>query len=583
MTVIVILLGVAVFAVSELVRVRDGRRLAANGSTVLAGSTLGGPSKLPEPGTASRAVVQLALVEARHLLRHPAFRVGLLILTPVVFLSTIEGTAMVLSSEDVVVTLLLVPLALSGLIAANRCSLRSRRFATDEMLAAASISSQARTAALLLATLALVPVGVAVTALAVLASKLGGAIGWPHLPVLASGVLWLVGAAMCGVLVARWLPHSIFGPVAVVVIVLLQTNLGHMHEQWRWLHFSPFSDSYRGHEFAVQHHDWHLVYIVGLILLVSAIALARFGIPRSVLMLLVASAALTLPAAWFQTRPPTAAQVATIIGYLENPGGGQVCEQHGTVEYCAFPTWEGWIDEWRDPVEGVRAALPPHVTDQPLAVHQFPLIDIENNLPSRVRAQIDPGQVWSGDSVVRPNDTWGRLTWVDQSRYGLDQLSLAYKVAAQAVGLPISVGWEQEKCFAGGQARTVVALWLAGRSTPYTAEALRRYIEHPIGADGSYSNVDVEGPLSLDLVSAYEDWLPEQVPEHASSFLLSDLLATEALLEEPSTRIGSDLIDNWSAVTDPATSTSELFDLLNVEAPESLAGGSTPVGLEACP
>ena len=100
-----------------------------------------------------------------------------------------------------------------------------------------------RTAGHLLSVLATVPASVLVAAVVLLVGRTIGFSGTPDLAALAVGPLLVVGGGACGVLVATWLPFPVVAPAAIVVIFLLQVNLGHQSHRWRWLHFSAYNDA----------------------------------------------------------------------------------------------------------------------------------------------------------------------------------------------------------------------------------------------------------------------------------------------------------------------------------------------------
>ena len=174
------------------------------------------------------------------LVRHPAFIGGLVVFVPLMALIGMgfdEGAG-VLSQEDGALNLLLVPLGWSAIVAANLCTLRSRRYGTDELLGPDTVPVGSRTAAHLLACLATLPVSVGLAAAFVLQKKLLGWEGWPRVEVFALGPLIVLGGAVLGVAVARWLPWAVFGWLTVIATFMLQVAHGEADPRWRWLHFA---------------------------------------------------------------------------------------------------------------------------------------------------------------------------------------------------------------------------------------------------------------------------------------------------------------------------------------------------------
>jgi hypothetical protein len=159
------------------------------------------------------------------------------------------------------------------------------------------------------------------------------------------------------------------------------------------------------------------------------------------------------------------------------------------------------------------------------------------------------------------------LEWLREA----SRLTLGYQAAARALGLPTIVGANYLACTAAGQARAVVALWLAGQATPEGGDALR----------SSERNVRKLGrPAFGDLfvVDAISDWMDEfpdngsgNIPELGSGGRGADVVAAVALLRMPVDRVGRLVRDNWDVVRDPATPGTELFRLVGRPAPYGYA------------
>ena len=105
---------------------------------------------------------------------------------------------------------------------------------------------------------------------------------------------------------------------------------------------------------------------------------------------------------------------------------------------------------------------------------------------------------------------------------------------------------------APGRARSVVALWLAGQSTPGAAGALE-----DIGrGSGPGPNVDFGDSAN---------W-----PSWGVAYAKADLAMALALLERPADEVGKVVLDHWDRVVDPATSAAEVAVLAGL--PPATAG-----------
>jgi hypothetical protein len=294
-------------------------------------------------GSPARLVWALAGVEGRRLLRHPAFLsllgLALLVLGGAAFG---EEVADVLDRGDVDVSLVVTLVAWGTLLATNLAALRVRRDRAGELYGTLPTPAAARTLGHLLATLAALPVALALPAAWWISSELNdpaATVGRPRLAELAVGPLLVLGGGATGVLVARWAPTALAGPVAVVATVVLQSNLGHEHPELRWLHFVADQPAVLDPWLEVRHAGWHLVYLLGLVVLAGTLAVGRHGFPRPLTAAVATAVAVVLASGWAQTRPPTAAQVTAVVDRLERPEAHQVCETRPSARYCAYPTY----------------------------------------------------------------------------------------------------------------------------------------------------------------------------------------------------------------------------------------------------
>jgi hypothetical protein len=531
-----------------------------------------------QTGPPARVVLALARFEGCRLLRHPAF-LGLLglALFAALGLGFGEEVADVLDRDDSGVAVLLTLAAWGALLAVNLAALRSRRDRTTELYASLPAPATFRTAAHVLSAVAVLPVAFALVAAWWLAALTYPAtVGTPRLAELAVGPLLVLGAGATGVLVARWVPTPLAGPVAVVATIVLQSNWGHQHHELRWLHFvaaEPFLDPW----LEVRHAGWHLVYLLGLVVLAGALAVGRHGPSRLLAAVVATAMAMVLVASWVQTRPPTAAQAAAIVDRLERPEAHQVCEQRASVRYCAYPVYRDWIAEWELPVRGVLARLPHAARDGELQVRQRLWPSSHADLHPKVQAGLDPALAWRADGAVHPG-----LGWFIRDRVGDNlqlprgQLALGYQAAAWAVGLPPATAWPPRACDAAGQARVVVATWLAGQATPGASQALRA-----LAARIERSAAAMALPASFDFVDNYNPGVNGgRVPEQGSAGRGADVVAASRLLDRPAGQVAAVLTARWARLLDPATPSGELLGTLGVPVPAA----GRPIGeAPSCP
>jgi hypothetical protein len=538
-----------------------------------------GQATPPRAGSPAQVLAALARFEGRKLHESPIVLGMLTLALATLFVGQSGDWAVVLDRDDVTAAVSLTILAWGVLLAANLAALRSRRDRTTELLSSLPVSARSRTTGQLLAVTALLPVAVALPAAWWIQARLGSpaTVGTPRPAELAVAPLLLLGGGVTGVLVARWLPTALAGPAAVLATIVLQVNWGDEQYELRWLHFVAWEPAMALDPWLdIRHAGWHLVYLLGLVGLACVAALARHGLSRPLPAVAAAAVAVVLVAGWVQTRPPTATQVAGIVDHLHRPEAHQVCEDRDGVHYCAYPTYRAWIDAWAVPVQGVLARLPAAGRDRELVVRQRVRLDNVTDLHPLVLERLDPTRVWPADGAVHPGLEWytpGNPAVVLPLQRG--ELALAHQVAAWAVGLPPTparTGW---RCVAAGQARTVLAMWLAGQATPGAGRALLERAA-AVGYGSALTEL-----ATLDGYSG-PDGIEWFMGEPGSAGRGADVVAAAQLLDLAPERVAAVAAVRWERLTDPATPASELLAAVGVGA---ATPAPAPPGEEgpACP
>jgi hypothetical protein len=534
-------------------------------------------------GTDWRVARPLARIETRRLLRHPSFLVGV-VLTPLMLLAAgIDELTWWRVSPGI--ALALVPLGWATIIAADLVVLQSRRSGAEELLAALPTPAPVRTTAFLLTAPAAAVVG-AVLAAAWVAVRAGGLFGprltgSPDVVEIATGVFLVAGSVAVGVATARWLPHVLFGVLAAVSTMLLQARFLDVRT-WPWdrneadpmrfLAFLAERTSVGRPGLELRPAGWHLVYLTGLIVLMVGVALLRSGPSRATSAVLGVAVLVSTGAGWQQTRPPSDGEVAAIVDRLVDPGDDQTCVQSGAVRFCHDEHDERRVDDWKERTTAMLALLPAGVAGRELAVtSRVPTVAGDRNcnpqpffagLPSEVVARLDADEVWPADGAVHPGTDRFSCGGED-----VDELFTAVQLGSWAVGLPPSPRALDQRCSASGQARAVVALWLAAAVTPDGARHLRDL-------------VDDAGGVTLLTFGGWDD-----PPMWGARFATDDALAALALAERPVDDVAVAIRREWAVLTDPATPSSAVTELLGapVGLGDRLVSAARPAVSGACP
>lgn len=254
------------------------------------------------------AIWALSRVEGRRLVTHPAVLAGLGISLLFLFVNRVIEPDAPVGFEALRFDLLF--LAVGTFIAANLGALRNRRHGTVELFEAEPLSARQRTVAHLLSVLWAVALAVAlvVVVFVALAVSDGFAVGYTdgvrnRIPTVVEMALGPVAVGLfgaVGIMVARWVP-SVVVPMFAVVATLPYM----LFEGWTIVEgpsgwYTPLWSAARATDawwfeigseqgyspvvgFAVAALAWHLLYLIGLIVIASAVALGKHGWTRRVL------------------------------------------------------------------------------------------------------------------------------------------------------------------------------------------------------------------------------------------------------------------------------------------------------------
>jgi hypothetical protein len=247
------------------------------------------------PGPRLRSVLALTRVEGRRLITHPA----ILVAAGLVALFGVRGFGafpfLFLSGMAYFV------IGIGTLVAASLCASRSRRDRTEEVLASLPLRAVDRTTAQLLSVVFPLTGALAIAGVLALANRpWAGASArldieprtvMHGLPDFAQGPLLIAFLGVAGVMLARWLSAPIGVPVAIGGIVAINSLTGLSSGPVRWL--NPASNYSATVPEPASVMAWHLVYLVGLILVVGLLALAQRPRARGLQVYAAVAAALT--------------------------------------------------------------------------------------------------------------------------------------------------------------------------------------------------------------------------------------------------------------------------------------------------
>ncbi len=543
-----------------------------------------------EAGTTG-AVASLARVEARRLALHPAFLItlGLIAAVTAAFMIPAQNTTIAADGVEFF-TFIAVPLgALALVAAAHRNAGRSRREGTEELFASTPTSPRARTEAFLLACLGPVPIAFAYLSVAWVGTNVIADSPVPLLLSTLAGIvvtmlLAVVGGGVVGVFLSRWLPTTAAALAGIAAIIWLNNGPDNHHDRFRWLRVAVEKDL-GGRYDIVPHPLWRLAFIISLVGLGACLALWRHPARRSLVLATASCVTVIAASGWIMTRSPTAAQAERVVADIEAPQDQQHCERRAGVRYCVYPEAEAWIDSWSPAVDAVLAKVPEAARPDGVRVLQREFVPVliapveyngDSSYPylDEVVERLDPATAWKADGAVHPS-----LELDDDQ----PDMEVAFGVASLAVGLPPSSSWASPGgCFAPGQARLVLAMWLAGSATDSTRQALSARADQ-------VEQDELEGQLvSLNTMVDYEDRSASGDGHQAvvgAAGTGADVLAAHRLVKADTPKVTAVVTEHWDELTDPATPSSRLLELAGLGVGASgtaTSGAGSSVGSVPC-
>ncbi|MEV4622211.1 hypothetical protein AB0J74_26305 [Asanoa sp. NPDC049573] len=442
----------------------------------------------PAVATRRRAMLALARVEAVRMLRHPVTVAAVLLhVGPWVWVLARPGADHYpVLHADVVTLQMAATLLLGGsaLVVANLATLRERRHRTDAVSDLLVLPPPWRTAAFLVAVLALAGLALLVfaaqvTTLALLPGR-AGVLDVSDVAIPA-GIVAVLGAA--GVLLGRLIRSAVVAPLAAVAIaaagfvslaaVATGSTVG------RLLPMLPDELPFALPAALVDRPSGrHLAYLAGLALVLATLALLRSGArARLALPALAAALAVTVAAGAAQFVGGAGMRAARAAATAD-PSALETCQARAGVTYCAFDDFTAWIPAWEDVVGDVTALVPPAASTAgpPLAVRQrvwadgyvaagvFGPADEE----AVERAQRDSDAAAGLPESVTIGTTWGKAESAAVLAAGV-----AYRFVTGRAPAGNAVA-----CGAPG----ALVVWLAGQASSRTAEGVRVLDRNSSGA-----------------------------------------------------------------------------------------------------
>lgn len=515
------------------------------------------------PSSPSTVGVALGRFEARRSLRHPLTWLGVAGSGWMMWTLGADA-APILERDSVFLAGAMLPVAAATLVVANYATLRQER--CPELLFSQPGGNDKPILGVQLGLAGPVLVAVALQAVGLVYLFMGGPIGSIDWWELAVGPLVVAVFGLGGVVLGRRLRHPIVAPVTLVAVGAVHL-LGSPDAQifrpqqgpnanFEWLvpwmmpsAFAPIED------LTTRPSELHVFYLVALIAVLGFLATpsrgyAVFGVGLAVILV----GAVVVISFMLPTGPRSG------IDWRE-AAALQTCATEDGVEYCAFGFYQAWIPLWSTTVASVNSILPVEVNT---VIQRPPNIHFD-----------EPGTL-EAEGLIVVFTEWDRQGAIP--RHGFE---LAVNAAHSAVGLPttprsrkrtegeiesivranpdhpddLRSQLENEdvpprSCSAVGQARAVVAVWLAAAALDRGDEALQAALTNAPDSPIFRIAFDVSH-------------------QSATTIGREDARLAQQLLALPTDAVARELRLRWGQVVDPATRSGELGSWFGLQAPSA--------------
>jgi hypothetical protein len=510
-----------------------------------------GATSLGADGDLSGCARSLARMWSRELVRSVAFATGVaLLIAAYVSFALMFGQETDSWSETFqAAPWFALPLVGMTIVAVHRAVTRARRDDLSELIETCPLPEGVRTVGHLGAVM--VPVVVfAVFVVAYVGTKelrgFGpvGPIGQGWLDLLSAFVL-IAGGVALGVALGRWVPFQVAPVLALLAVGVVSIGLA-THGDPGWNPLAELSTAPPveeiGELLAPRPNVWHLVWLLGLTGLVAVAAFAWSRRDRWVGAMALGSVVVVVAGGVGATSGLSPAEADHVVELIVAPEDHQTCRtaDSGVLDVCVYDGYEETVPVLLT-AEHVAAAVP---GARRVVIRQGLLSTLVDQLPPEVRDRLPSGRTRPANEIVIGLDPPS------------DDRTARFALAFSAAGLPIDEPADGVPLIVVGQARSVVALWLAAAGLD-DDDALD--LLQPDAEAG-------DDPLKRSAVWAgVACWIPPAVTS------IEELELARRLVIGDDARVTEVLAERWGHWTDPATSTVELVAALGREGPTTFS------------
>jgi hypothetical protein len=574
-----ILVGGLVFGIAYAFTHRGSNRIGTDDwqpAQPAPASARGSATRDADSGTQRAASVQLARVEGRQLLHNEVFIVGIFMSVAILVIFGLVWASDNLGAQNswrywlALLPVFSLPFAGMTLVAMNLAVLRARREGTEELFGSLPATATTR----VVGHLGSVWMAFVVQILFVAATFASGNFLTDHFGAIdAASVgdivvsfMLLACAGSLAVALARWLPNPLVALAALIALAFGGSAIGSIGgHHWSLTRQLSIWPRYPDHDwaFAIRPSWFHAAYLLSLGLVVAVVAVAKQRRDRLTLLLGVGAVSLAGVTGYIQTRPMIDSDAARIAAMISDPVAHSSCRTTDGLTLCAYRDYADITEVWTRELAAPFAAVAPKQRAEGFAVvWQEPSLD---RLDPAVRDRIDI-EALTASRGADPA-TWNGVAVGGTESNLINRLALGL----WSVGLPLVPAGEAP-CWAGGQARGIIALWVAAQGmSGDDAEQFVSGTWNGLGDDPSDSGVPAEW------TDGYI-WIGDATPPVLWS--ATDIVAAQAVLTLDTSLVRDTLWADWQHWSSASATTEDLMTTLGVDPAD--VRPAVPSGLVAC-
>ena len=269
------------------------------------------------------------------------------------------------------------------------------------------------------------------------------------------------------------------------------------------------------------------------------------------------SIAAVISLAIVQDARTTTSEAQSVAHELRQPRGHQVCRTSRGVEVCAFKPFDQWLPDWNGIAQQLRENIPAARRRETIIVQQLNIMEL---------TKLDPRVLAAASSIPDdPQRESAVLIGFDHFDAYDHRFAYAASLAQHAVGLPYATAGSHNTCSASGQARGVIALWLAASAVDDGATKLAKAPAPPWMPAGYFDGEQQQTfvvPWRLESSYTTDTVVWERV----------DIALAHVLAKRPSSEVRALVSQHWDQLMSANGGRDAMRTVFGIELPQPSGG-----------